>query len=238
MESSGKDPYGPWMQVTYGRNVRNLGTGAVGKQGSSQSQGQGYGAGMKQGVKQGNGTGMKHGHGHIGAVMAGSIEGNNLAVIEDSAVKSSHNVSSRQGKIHSKKVLTEISNRKPPKKNQVSEPSCSYLTDFNVDKSYLIKPLKENSGELLAKSTSKWHKKGWQVSSKNSNHDTEEVIEDSVVLQALHSEIMELEVAADKEGTKATVDTNSMVDRVILSEVSNFEEVASKLKEAMDIALE
>ncbi|KAK4853971.1 hypothetical protein QYF36_017103 [Acer negundo] len=135
-DSSVKEPYGPWMQVSYGRNVRNLGSGAAGKRGNFQSQG------------QGNGTGMKHGNGPLnqgqyGADMAGSNEGNdvflskvsvgvdkkkivnnvksgsrfsvlNEGFLEDNSMKPSQNVTNRQGKIHPKKFLTEISNRKPP----------------------------------------------------------------------------------------------------------------------------
>ncbi|TXG53692.1 hypothetical protein EZV62_018948 [Acer yangbiense] len=95
---------------------------------------------------EGNGTGMKHGNGQFGAVMTGPNEGNNMAAskvsvgadkkkivnnaksgsrfsvlnedsVEDISMKPSQNATNRQGKNHSKKVLTEISNRKPPNKS-------------------------------------------------------------------------------------------------------------------------
>ena len=57
-----------------------------------------------------------------------------------------------------------------------------------------------------------------------------------MVLQSLHTEIMDLENVSGKEGIKDGV-VPPVVDRVILAEATNIEEVASKLKEAMDIAL-
>ncbi|KAK0574080.1 hypothetical protein LWI29_017932 [Acer saccharum] len=49
VDSSIKDLYGPWMQVTYGINTRNMGSSATRKRGNFQSQGWKAGTGMKHG---------------------------------------------------------------------------------------------------------------------------------------------------------------------------------------------
>ncbi|KAK0591331.1 hypothetical protein LWI29_000092 [Acer saccharum] len=258
LDSSVNEPYGPWMQVTYGRNARYFGSGTAGKRGNFQSQGGKNGSGMKYG----NGPLSQEQH---GVDMAGSNEGNNVGVskvsvgidkkkignkpkngsrfsvlneelLEEISVKPSHNDTNRQGKNQSKKVLSEISNRKPPNRNQVSKSSSSYLVENNVNNSYFCKPLKENSSEVLSKRDGKGHIKDSRLLSNDSCHGMEEVIEDSVVLQSLHSEIMDLENSVGREGIKVG-EVSSTVEKVILSEASNIEEVASKLKEAMDIAL-
>ncbi|KAK0585714.1 hypothetical protein LWI29_032918 [Acer saccharum] len=258
LDSSVNEPYGPWMQVTYGRNARYFGSGTAGKRGNFQSQGGKNGSGMKYG----NGPLSQEQH---GVDMAGSNEGNNVGVskvsvgvdkkkignkpksgsrfsvlneevLEENSVKPSHNDTNRQGKNQSEKVLSEISNRKPPNRNQVSKSSSSYLVENNGNKSYFCKPLKENSSEVLSKKDGKGHIKDSRLLPNDSSHGMDEVIEDSVVLQSLHSEIMDLENSVGREGIKDG-EVSSTVEKVILSEASNIEEVASKLKEAMDIAL-
>ncbi|KAK0584953.1 hypothetical protein LWI29_021312 [Acer saccharum] len=250
--------FGLGLHVTYGRNARYFGSGTAGKRGNFQSQGGKNGSGMKHG----NGPLSQEQH---GVDMAGSNEGNNVGVskvsmgvdkkkignkpkngsrfsvlneevLEEISVKPSHNDTNRQGKNQSKKVLSEISNRKPPNRNQVSKSSSSYLVENNVNKSYFCKPLKENSNEVLSKKDGKGHIKDSRLLPNDSFHGMEEVIEDSVVLQSLHSEIMDLENSVGREGIKVG-EVSSIVEKVILSEASNIEEVASKLKEAMDIAL-
>ena len=93
------------------------------------------------------------------------VEGSRFAVlneeiVEEPVVKPNRNRITQQGKIPTKKVLAEISNRKPNSKSQVNSAASKYLIDTPIDKNFPRKPSKENNNET-------WVKKHVKGQSKN-----------------------------------------------------------------------
>ncbi|KAI9185126.1 hypothetical protein LWI28_004427 [Acer negundo] len=133
------DPYGPWMQVLYGRNSRNhLGNNFTGKR-------NGYGG------KSGNGD--KHEMPDNGAKKPITNEGIRKGMDKEAIVDSN------QVKASSSNVLIGISNRSPLNKNQLKPSASKYLVDSLSSKISFSKPSKENGNEVWVKRKSKGTKK-------------------------------------------------------------------------------
>ncbi|KAK2645211.1 hypothetical protein Ddye_020406 [Dipteronia dyeriana] len=95
------DPYGPWMQVTYGRNGRNMGAGFAGKRGNIRSNVGDAGSG----VKYGNGLGQR----------SGRNEGNGKTVAEVETTGTSEGIGKDVTKVvvgNSKIAVDKLESRK------------------------------------------------------------------------------------------------------------------------------
>ncbi|KAK0575218.1 hypothetical protein LWI29_035643 [Acer saccharum] len=143
-------------------------------------------------------------------------------------------------------VLAEISNIRAFRKSQSSCPSSSKFLPVNVpDQVYFNKPFKENVEQKWVKGSNKPNTKGKQQSLCSQPNDMEEDIEDSEVLQLLHKEVMEsvdadnisLPVKADCISNLNGEAENSLVT-VDVAGNNNFDMVALKLREAMEVATE
>ena len=138
----------------------------------------------------------------------------NEELVEGNTVKPSQSYSGKQGLSSTKKVLAEISNRKPPSKPQVSGIPNLYRADTNASSSNLNKSSKENVSDVLSRRNGKGFKKTSQFVPNITTQGMDEDIEDTVVLQSLHSEIMELENLTNKECTKPAI-ASPVVEQVI-----------------------
>ncbi|TXG72911.1 hypothetical protein EZV62_001490 [Acer yangbiense] len=134
----------------------------------------------------------------------------NEEALQEKCVKIDQNVTGRQGKVSTKKVLTEISNRKPPNKVQTNTSPNIYLAENSVNNKYLNKPFKENSSVTHSRKNGKGRISANLVGPNATSHGMEEDIEDSVVIQSLHYEIMELENTAGKVSSKSDGDIASV----------------------------
>ncbi|KAK4853458.1 hypothetical protein QYF36_009578 [Acer negundo] len=159
------DQFGPWMQVSYGRNGRNIGAVPTGKNSSNQSN-----VGRA-------GTGRKHGNESpfVGAGTSGNIL--NGESTEESNVMTSQSYVGKRGKTPTKNVLVEISNWKPISKNQHHTAAKKYLARIPIEKSTFNKPFKENVSEMTV-SNGQGCKKDTQYTTIETTLDMEEEIED------------------------------------------------------------
>ncbi|KAK0591926.1 hypothetical protein LWI29_010382 [Acer saccharum] len=250
------ESYGPWMQVSYGRNGRNN----VGNRNFDRRNGSaGNSGGGKSGPKVNNRKPVETVRAVVGQKETGSrvldnngknggrfdnsvnhgskkIGGSRFEILreemeETRGVEKEQPRTFKQKKAGSIKVLSEISNKERTNRVQCSSQSNKYL---EVNKSGFYKPFKENvSKGGLSNNVNKGKQQDM----------IDEVIEDSEVLQALHQDMMN---SARTDGASGDGSMNNNVDnsvgvcveQVDIPGASNFDEVASKLREAMKVAME
>ncbi|KAK0583442.1 hypothetical protein LWI29_036976 [Acer saccharum] len=246
--------YGPWMQVSYGRNYRiNNGTrygyqsfadgkrtGNKGYWGKSGVGGSNKGETPIVGeVKAGQDTGNKKDStkgttesSFKKAVAATSnvnlapkkIEGSRFAVLSDNL---DEEPSVRKGQAPDCKVLTEISNQSVPNRRQLCTSASKYFVDSPMDTNISKFP-KENITEKWVKKSRKSIKKMSHQPVTVHQSGIEEDVDDSEVLQSLHNKILETEMIGSQ------VSMAVKYNQIEVSDAANFDNVASKLKEAME----
>ncbi|KAK3205340.1 hypothetical protein Dsin_019386 [Dipteronia sinensis] len=243
---TGKDSFGPWMQVSYGRNGRNNdGTRNFGRRNGSV----GNSGGVCSGSKSNNRSPAN-----------GAVEVDKVAAAKQDTYKSAldnngkkcvqlnkpvNNMSKKSrfeilieemeenfgtGKEQSrilkqkrpvlKKVLSEISNKESFSNVQWSSWPKNYL---EVNKSGFCKPFKENVSKIGLSSS-------WKLKSKEKQQEqTEEVPEDSEAQKMMDS--VQFENFTGDVSMDANVDImlGECVEEVDIPSANNFEEVASKL---------
>ncbi|KAK1593037.1 hypothetical protein Q3G72_034873 [Acer saccharum] len=257
------DSFGPWMQVSYGRNGRNVGSlnmggknsdivGVIGKSSGMAKVGSGfpsYGgeisrktmsnrrvAGKVHAVVNGRKIVHPTKNRNLGNNLSG---GSRFAVLsniagDDPSTKQVPSKVIDKGKCVSSSVLSEISNRVPPRKKFISPPPKNkYLSASGSNKCQGSSLLKEN---LCSE--------GSIVCQDNSSSLVED-LEDSDVLRSLHANVMD-SVMASSEPSSSIVgggigDSSGNPDLVCGSGLQvdvSAAVVASDLREAMEVALE
>ncbi|KAK0605674.1 hypothetical protein LWI29_029460 [Acer saccharum] len=207
--------YGPRMQVSYGRINRNhMGFNAAGKKYGNQGNDGKQGYGDRQGSGYSSGGSVKHGTGE------GNRKGAEICKIPLKVTQVRKN-----GKLDSKVVVG----------------SRFAILNENLDEEVIIE---KNGIEGWTKKSSKGTKKKSQQPITISAQPKED-IEDAEVLQNLHKKMVEIRVAESQQ--PSTIDQPPSVvlpsdaheqQQVVVSDVSSFEVVASKLKKAIEIVLE
>ncbi|KAK0592151.1 hypothetical protein LWI29_014241 [Acer saccharum] len=160
------------------------------------------------------------------------------------------NQSGVQGKPNVREGLVEISNIENLNRKKSNSPASKYLVNKIGDKSSFNKALKEN----VRKGNVKMSKKGKQqvihTQSRTQTKDMDEDLQDSEVLKIFHREVSQVRVVdsqspfldetSDNIVVEKVVDTSlvSSLQQVDITCADTFDVVASKLKEAMEVALE
>ncbi|KAK1591938.1 hypothetical protein Q3G72_016303 [Acer saccharum] len=183
--SAKDDPYGPWLQVSYGRNMRNNN-------------------GPKFAGKRSENGGSFGKMETVNRVESGpSTQG----------VETSRQDTETRKDAVPRKGLVEISNIERFNRKHLTSPASKYLVSNLGDKSSFNKSLKENvrKGNMKVNKKDKLHVSYPKYGSQSK--DMEEDLQDSEVLKILHKE-------------------------VDISNAGSFDVVASKLKEAMEVAME
>ncbi|KAK0571739.1 hypothetical protein LWI29_020839 [Acer saccharum] len=260
-----RDSYGPWMQVSYGKSNRShLGHNPVGRKSWNQGNGGKQGLDVRQGSGSSNaeivknGTAEKNKKGvEIGKILmkvtshqkndklaATNVARSRFTILNEN-LEEENSLENRQKKGSSSSVLTKISNRGLATKKLLNPIANKYLIDPATVKSNFSKNSKENGKEVWAKKYGKGTKKNSMQPTSAQPISMEQDIEDSEVLQSLHKKMVEVRVVEDQLPTviehhspTEMITTDSGQQLVVVSDVSIFEVVASKLKEAMEVVLE
>lgn len=220
-DSNGRknDLYGPWMQVSYGRNGRNtLGGQYAGRRsGNMGSVGKNISSDKKQSPPE-------HGTGKSGKLSSTVIvtslpgkesmnvspsilkdkgssmnrEGSRFAILSEEMdevveLNRSLNRAGNQNKTSRTKVLAEISNLGDTSTNNISSSRSRYLTDSNIASTSFNKPFKENNTRVWVKGRGKITKKDKQHLVISQQDSLAEDIEDSEVLKSLHKDLINSE---------------------------------------------
>ncbi|KAK0584905.1 hypothetical protein LWI29_020716 [Acer saccharum] len=156
------------------------------------------------------------------------IEESRFAVLSDNLDEES-NV--RKGQAPDYRVLIEISNKSVPNRRQLCPSASKYLVDSPMDTNVSKFP-KENIIEKWVKKSRKSIKKMGHQSVTVHQSGIEEDVDDSEVLQSLHNKILETEMIGSQ------VSMAMKHNQIEVSDYANFDNVASKLKKAMEVALE
>ena len=255
-DSTVREPYGPWLQVAYGRNGRQMGVGYTGRKINSQGYngrssfagktGADASSSAADNLRQSKGLGKNSVTNPRRAVITGRVgidsnlgskigSGSRFDVLsEETATEdigtSSYNRVDIRGNTLSKRVLAEISNRKAPNKNYQSSGPSKYLIKPPLVNPTFNKPFKENIRSEQAFPISGTPKNVEPAQS------IEDDIEDSAVLQSLHKDILQ-QVQLDNSNGAAASTAISPPIQVNVSDATDFEMVASNLKEAMEVVL-
>ncbi|KAK1556228.1 hypothetical protein Q3G72_000930 [Acer saccharum] len=263
VSAAGKESFGPWMQVSYGKNGRNTAGGKnFGRKYGNVGNSGGFGAASRSNdvsktvvmdktdvaknsagkVAVGNSIrprlGLYQGNRKIG--------GSRFEILSEDLEENvgTNNYNSRSPK-HNKpvpnKILSDISNRGKISGGQSINHSKKVL---EVNKSRGNKSFKEVYKEVGFGVSGKVHNKGSHSGKLVVNHQVgmEEELEDSDVLQALHQDMLNSEVVVKgtEESNMIAVGESILEDgleQVDVPGATNFDEVAFKLKEAMEIAI-
>ncbi|KAK1560893.1 hypothetical protein Q3G72_031988 [Acer saccharum] len=256
---NGNDPFGPWMQVSYGRNGRN--NGGVKNFGKKSGHvGNSSGVGSVSKVNASNRINeirkidvVKNGPSKSGVNNGAKIQGNGKVggsrfEILNEVLEENVDVTKEQFHVYKQKipdagkVLSDISNRGKTTNEQLSSHANKFLV---VNQDRFNKPFKVNGKREGSGSIGKGYKGGKQSGKVvvSQQEGMEDVLEDSDVLKALHQDMLDSGLS-NKDAGESSMETIGdsepavCVERVDVPNASNFDEVASKLKEAMEIAME
>ncbi|KAK0573331.1 hypothetical protein LWI29_006539 [Acer saccharum] len=197
------EPFGPWMQVSYGRQGRgNLGPNQNGnKNGNSGKNGNGFrytngtptpGAGNYG--KVGSGTKNVNEPSTSGAENSRQTMGNIKDIAEEvTAVEGQTSVDSQE-KVLPSNILTEISNQDFGNKKKTAPFANKYLAHPVTGKGVYNKQLKENVNDKWGKKTGKGLSQPSSTTPSTQPISMDEDIDDSGVLQSLHKNILDSEV--------------------------------------------
>ncbi|KAK1553850.1 hypothetical protein Q3G72_004474 [Acer saccharum] len=277
--SAKDDPYGPWLQVSYGRNMRsNNGPKFAGKRsgnggsfGKMESGNRVESGPSTQGVEiSGQATEIRKDAGKnsndrssrnglpstkdmkIGAKKVG---GSRFEILTEGLdmefeVDLVQSQSGDQGKPVPRKGLVEISNIQSFNRKQLTPPANKYLVDNMGDNSSFNKSLKENVRKGNVKVNKKEKLQVSYLKSGAQSKDMEEDLQDYEVLKIFHKEVSQsispVYQPSSSSGTKVNSITEEIVNpnldnslqQVDISNAGSFDVVASKLKEAMEVAME
>ncbi|KAK1576665.1 hypothetical protein Q3G72_015661 [Acer saccharum] len=224
--AAGKDSFGPWMPVSYGKNGRNnTGGKFLSRRNGNVTNSGGIGSSPKNNVVNRTVEVEKA----IGAVKNVSGKNNQPRTV-------------KQNKTDSSKVLSDISNRGKSSNVQWNKHPKKVL---EVNRSSFNKPFEESANKKGLDSVGKVHKMGKQQWKLVDNHQAnmEDELKDSEVLKALHQDMLN-SGTIDKVTGEGSMDgvcdnvLDNFIEQVDVPGASNFDEVASKLKEAMEVAME
>ncbi|KAK4859108.1 hypothetical protein QYF36_026950 [Acer negundo] len=192
VDSNDREQFGPWMQVSYKRFGKNIGAGQIGTNANNQTNaGSIWKISSKQNFAGKAWTDKNHGNKSLinGAGTFGN--GKNLGNTSADFSKKIKVSVGKHGKIHLKKVLVEISNKLPGKKQQPTVPS-KYLAKIPVEQPSFNKPFKDKENEYgKIVSTEQGRKKDKNHLADETILDMEDEIEDVEVLQSLHKVILQ-----------------------------------------------
>ncbi|KAK1578747.1 hypothetical protein Q3G72_032867 [Acer saccharum] len=220
------EPYGPWMHVSYGKfGKNNVNSNQAGKKNGSSGKNNG---GFKYANRYTNFGTERYGNVDNGSTSASDlpayeVESTGL-VMGNTRENGKLSVGGSQGKTSNKKVLAEISNRTFVNIKHSNSTANKYLVNHNIEKGTISKTSKENVRGLGVKKIGKGSKQSISNSISMQSHDMDDAREDSD--------------SYSTSGAEPSDSNSSMVQKVVVSDETNLEAVASKLKEAMEIVLE
>ncbi|KAK1565411.1 hypothetical protein Q3G72_025917 [Acer saccharum] len=216
------EPFGPWMQVSYGRNYRtNMGYRAGNR---------GYGDGKKSGN-----------YGTDGKTGAGPQQRYEIPGAGEDVSRQVMEQSNSMGKVRAvRSVETSVMTSNISKlkaKKPLKKCATKYLVDTNTAKN-ISKPSKENFIEKGPRKNGKAVKKKYQQTVSGQQGGMEDNLDDSEVLQSLHKDLVEVE-RIEKPHTDITntvpLSNDNQVD--VAGDLP-FNDIASNLKEAMAMTVE
>ncbi|KAK0592077.1 hypothetical protein LWI29_012904 [Acer saccharum] len=242
--------------VTYGRNGRYTGAGYAGSRYNSQTNNGKTGLGRKNGGAEttvvANNITQSRDLGRHSAIYSKKVmnnsgsRGNNItgatvgsgsrfAVLSEEKSDEAVGMSTRRraefrSKTPAKKVLAEVSNRKTNSMTYQSSGPSKYLINPPPSKPPFNKPCKEN---IIPRQGTKLPIKHIVI---DPSVSVGEEIKDFEVLQSLHNDILQQAKRIDSDTTGNAVETQ-LPTQVNVSDATDFEMVASTLKEAMEVVL-
>ena len=265
--SGSSDSYGPWMQVTYGRNYRSsMGSRTgnrgqydgfrAGNQGTSEKPGTEYGpsAAGDDGIRQNMDRVNSMGGNKATRSAATSVttnktnqlknkktEGSRFAILSEYDDGETSGKDSQRSKatqaVDTPTALAEISNLSSTGRRQLKISPNKYLVDSSTDKN-TSKPSKvtfiERGPLKPARTVTQIHDQPVSVQQEGMEED----LDDSEVLQSLHKDLVEAENAGLTSSKPFYGNLTINDQQVDVAGSLPFDDVASKLKEAMAMTLE
>ncbi|KAK1559627.1 hypothetical protein Q3G72_016631 [Acer saccharum] len=232
--------FGPWMQVTYNRTSRNN----VGSSYGGRRNGAGfYSSKIGNGNRNTSGT-PGHGAGKFGK-KGESSTGNGKEVAGCDTRKVIHE--NREVKKVGGSRFSVLSNGMEEEYGEgISQAgNKSHDMDDAAVKTWFNKPFKESLSQKRVVGKGRNSNKGKIQGTDPQNSDMEELLDESEVLKSLHKEVMgavgiddQSLPPNDERSSVENGETDINIQMVNVDGIVNFDEVAFKLKEAMEVVLE